>query len=100
MEEMQLSCDYGQVFHTDSSINASRRWTLTREMNKNTIIAKGPRTTGRTDGRTYYSATQGILPPAGLVPLTYEFKHYSGQAECNAKYPIFDHVAVCHCHCC
>ena len=34
----------------------------TLEINKNTKIAKGPRTTGRTDGRTYYTTTQGILP--------------------------------------
>ena len=48
-------------------INASRRWTPTLEMNTNTRIAKNPWTTRRMDGRTYYTATQGILT-GGLRP--------------------------------
>ena len=37
-------------------INAFQRWTPTLEINTNTKIAKCPRTTGRTDGRKYYTA--------------------------------------------
>ena len=46
-----------------SWINADRRWTPTLEINRNTKIGKGLRMTGQTDGRTdrrtYYTATQG-----------------------------------------
>ena len=41
-------------------IKAARRWTPTLGVNTNTKIAKGPWTTGRMGGLTYYTATQGI----------------------------------------
>ena len=44
-----------------------QRWTPTLEINANTKIAKDSRKNGHMEGRTYYTATQGILP-CGLRP--------------------------------
>ena len=49
------------------STNASQLWTPTLEVNTNKKIAKGPQTTGRTDGhmggQIYYTTAQGTYPP-------------------------------------
>ena len=41
-------------------INPLQHYTPTLEINTNKQIAKVQNTTGQTDGRTYYTTTQGI----------------------------------------